>query len=89
MLTQMMNQQEGVKPVEAEMEWGVGDKHRKARTEAVQARLEEEKERPFAVYADDVQRNAELRDVDRWGDPMLNFMLVRVGHRQFSEYGSI
>eukprot|EP01027_Heterolobosea_sp_BB2_P023830 GEZU01035848.1.p1 GENE.GEZU01035848.1~~GEZU01035848.1.p1 ORF type:complete len:515 (-),score=130.80 GEZU01035848.1:36-1544(-) len=50
-------------------EWGTG-LVQKEQKEDLQKRLEEEKHKPFARYADDIDMNAELMDRDRWGDPM-------------------
>ncbi|RKO83863.1 hypothetical protein BDK51DRAFT_2994, partial [Blyttiomyces helicus] len=54
---------------EANMEWGRGFVQTRD-AEARKARLDAEADRPLAVYADDRERNEELKGVDRWGDPM-------------------
>ncbi|KND03352.1 uncharacterized protein SPPG_02395 [Spizellomyces punctatus DAOM BR117] len=54
---------------EKDMVWGKGVvQQREAEQDA--KRLEMEQDRPLAVYVDDVERNKELMDRDRWGDPM-------------------
>ncbi|KAJ1563150.1 bud site selection protein [Cladochytrium tenue] len=39
-------------------------------------RLDNEKRTAFAQYADDAERNAQLREVERWGDPMARMGLA-------------
>ncbi|KAI8921255.1 hypothetical protein PhCBS80983_g02504 [Powellomyces hirtus] len=54
---------------ERNMKWGTGVvQHEKALAQA--AKLMEEKNAPFAVYADNKERNEELAERSRWGDPM-------------------
>ena len=53
-------------------EWGSGAKQRQERAEQI-ARLEEEKNRPLAQYADDADIDAEVRARTRWGDPAAAF----------------
>ncbi|KAJ3333252.1 Pre-mRNA-splicing factor cwc26 [Blyttiomyces sp. JEL0837] len=36
----------------------------------IDQRLEQEKKAAFATYKDDVVRNEQMKDIDRWGDPM-------------------
>jgi len=50
-------------------QWGKGIVQRKAQ-ENLTASLMAEKTRPLARYADDVELNQELKNRDRWGDPM-------------------
>eukprot|EP00727_Mastigamoeba_balamuthi_P008655 m51a1_g4411 2',3'-cyclic-nucleotide 2'-phosphodiesterase, putative (1732) ;mRNA; r:439240-446501 len=72
-LEEFLRQSEGaVKAAEAdEMEWGKGRVQRRA-AELSAARLEEERDRPFAQYINDPELDAERKEVDRWGDPMAN-----------------
>jgi pre-mRNA-splicing factor CWC26 len=59
--------------IEAQMKWGKGMKQN--RDEASMAdRIIEERDAPLAVYADDRDRNEELKSKDRWGDPMARLM---------------
>ncbi|KAI9100379.1 Pre-mRNA-splicing factor of RES complex-domain-containing protein [Phlyctochytrium arcticum] len=59
---------------EKNMVWGKG--YTQAQQAAKDAKkLAEEESRPLAVYVDDTERNAELQERDRWGDPMA-FMIA-------------
>ncbi|KAJ3283040.1 Pre-mRNA-splicing factor cwc26 [Borealophlyctis nickersoniae] len=51
------------------MEWGKGYVQKREKEEAAK-RLQEEASLPFAIYADNKDRNEELMERDRWGDPM-------------------
>ena len=51
------------------MEWGKGMAQKRKAEEMVD-RLQRETEAPLAVYADDREYNHQLKQVDRWGDPM-------------------
>ena len=53
-------------------EWGSGAKQRQEREEQ-RARMEEEKYKPLAQYADDADIDAEVRGRSRWGDPAAQF----------------
>ncbi|KAJ3154942.1 Pre-mRNA-splicing factor cwc26 [Geranomyces michiganensis] len=60
---------------ERNMKWGTGlVQHEKQLADA--KKLAEEASAPFAVYADNAERNQELAERDRWGDPMA-FMLAK------------
>ena len=55
-----------------QFEWGSGVKQRREQEERRQ-RLEEEKTKPFAQYADDKEIDAATRQRTRWGDPAAAF----------------
>lgn len=76
MLSEMMAQQEGKKKTEQELDWGSGLVQKREREEAAR-RLQEEASKPLAIYADNAERDSALRSVDRWGDPMLDYLRVR------------
>ncbi|KAJ3176429.1 bud site selection protein [Geranomyces variabilis] len=60
---------------ERNMKWGTGlVQHEKQLADA--KKLAEEANAPLAVYADNAERNRELAERDRWGDPMA-FMLAK------------
>ena len=58
---------------EARMEWGKGLKQNRD-AQALAERLAKEEAAPLAVYADDKERNRELKEKDRWGDPMARLL---------------
>mmetsp|Transcript_46615 Transcript_46615/g.117396 ORF Transcript_46615/g.117396 Transcript_46615/m.117396 type:complete len:223 (+) Transcript_46615:131-799(+) len=78
MLEEYMRQKEGrTKHDEGEdMEWGKGLVQKKQKEDEI-ARLEKEKNAPFARYRDDEEINQEQRETDRWGDPMLKYMMKK------------
>ncbi|KAJ1929532.1 Pre-mRNA-splicing factor cwc26 [Tieghemiomyces parasiticus] len=55
-----------------QMEWGKGRVQKREQEEA-RRKFEEEKLKPLARYADDADINAELKERDRWGDPLAQF----------------
>ncbi|KAI8636975.1 Pre-mRNA-splicing factor of RES complex-domain-containing protein [Parasitella parasitica] len=55
------------------MEWGKGLVQRRE-AEDERRRLEEEKHKPMARYADDKDLNEELKDKERWNDPAAGFL---------------
>jgi len=59
-------------------EWGSGAKQRQEREEQ-RARMEEEKTKPLAQYADDADIDAEVRARVRWGDPAAAFKAHKKG----------
>ena len=65
----------GVKPddEEAGMEWGKGLVQKRNQMSDAQ-RLESMKTAPFARYADDKEMNDEMKETERWGDPMLGMV---------------
>ena len=70
---------EGVKASaeEEQMEWGTGlVQKRNAMSDA--DRLAKMKDAPFARYADDKEMNDEMKQVERWGDPMMG-MIKKAG----------
>ncbi|KAJ3041275.1 bud site selection protein [Rhizophlyctis rosea] len=54
---------------EKQMEWGKGLAQKRAAEDNAK-RIEREAAAPLAVYADDKERNEQLMERDRWGDPM-------------------
>ncbi|KAJ3049604.1 bud site selection protein [Rhizophlyctis rosea] len=54
---------------EKQMEWGKGLAQKQQMEDAAK-RLEREAAAPLATYADDRERNEQLKERDRWGDPM-------------------
>ena len=58
---------------EARMEWGKGIKQNRDAKKMAE-RLKVEENAPLAVYVDDKDRNEELRERDRWGDPMAHLV---------------
>lgn len=59
------------------MEWGKGLIQREDQA-ARAAQLERERKRDLAVYADDKERNEELKAQDRWNDPAAQFLTVSI-----------
>ncbi|KAI9246174.1 Pre-mRNA-splicing factor of RES complex-domain-containing protein [Helicostylum pulchrum] len=55
------------------MEWGKGLVQRKE-AEEEKRRLNEEKDKPMARYADDEDLNDELKERERWNDPAAGFL---------------
>ncbi|CAO3664573.1 unnamed protein product [Umbelopsis vinacea] len=55
------------------MEWGKGFVQREEKA-AEQRRLEEEKHKPLARYADDQELNEELKEREMWNDPASQFL---------------
>ncbi|KAG2190099.1 hypothetical protein INT46_008756 [Mucor plumbeus] len=55
------------------MEWGKGLVQRRE-AEDERRRLEEEKHKPMARYADDEDLNEELKEKERWNDPAAGFL---------------
>ncbi|KAI8082196.1 Pre-mRNA-splicing factor of RES complex-domain-containing protein [Thamnidium elegans] len=55
------------------MEWGKGLVQRKE-AEEEKRRLNEEKDKPMARYADDEDLNEELKERERWNDPAAGFL---------------
>jgi len=71
-INEILQQQEGkyIEDDEENMEWGKG-LVQKQQKEDMKSREEEEKYKPFARSADDPELDDMYREVDRWGDPML------------------
>ena len=76
MLNEMMKAP-GEPGEEEGMEWGTGLVQKKAKLDR-KAELEKQRNAPFARYEDDVERDREKRQVDRWGDPMLEYLEKQV-----------
>ncbi len=72
-INEILQQQEGkfIDDDEANMEWGKG-LVQKQEKEDMKAREEEEKNKPFARLPDDPELDDMYREVNRWGDPMLD-----------------
>ncbi|GAB5586653.1 Pre-mRNA-splicing factor cwc26 [Umbelopsis nana] len=58
---------------EKRMEWGKGLVQREEKA-AEQRRLEEEKNKPLARYADDRELNEEMKEKELWNDPAAQFL---------------
>lgn len=56
-----------------EMEWGRGKVQRREREEELK-RAREERDRPFARYADDPEVNRRLKERTRWDDPAARYL---------------
>ncbi|KAF7730136.1 Pre-mRNA-splicing factor cwc26 [Apophysomyces ossiformis] len=64
---------EAIEREERRMEWGKGLVQRNE-VEAEKQRLKEEKDKPLARYADDVEYNEQLKEQHRWADPAASFL---------------
>eukprot|EP00301_Raphidiophrys_heterophryoidea_P025523 c8584_g1_i2.p1 GENE.c8584_g1_i2~~c8584_g1_i2.p1 ORF type:complete len:455 (-),score=107.30 c8584_g1_i2:777-2111(-) len=70
-------QEQADDPNEGKPEWGGGLVQMSER-EKMKQRLEEERNMPFARYADDEELNTSQRNKDRWGDPMAEMLTNKV-----------
>ncbi|KAI7865747.1 Pre-mRNA-splicing factor of RES complex-domain-containing protein [Mucor mucedo] len=62
------------------MEWGKGLVQRKE-VEEERRRLNEEKDKPMARYADDQDLNDEMKERERWNDPAAGFLTKKTGKK--------
>ncbi|KAI7906671.1 Pre-mRNA-splicing factor of RES complex-domain-containing protein [Cokeromyces recurvatus] len=72
--------QEKIEREARKMEWGKGLVQRKE-AEEEKRRLEEEKYKPLARYADDEDLNNELKEKIRWNDPAAGFLTNESGKK--------